>query len=612
MSNFDVKNIQNPSFLKNLSYKDLDLLSADIREEILDVVSKNGGHLSSNLGSVESIIALCKVFDFPKDKIIFDVGHQCYTYKILTGRDLSSLRQKDGLSGFQKMSESEYDCYECGHSSTSIGAAMGFATARDIKGEDYSVIAYIGDASFDNGLAFEAITNLNKEHSKVIIVLNDNGMSIGLHESGLSGFFRNISKSNIYAKNKSRYKKVMGLTKFGRALMKPFSAIKHWIKRHLISPNIFDVLDIDYLGTTDGHNIKKMVKIFERAKKAPNSIVIRIKTKKGKGYPYTENDAEGIYHGVTPFDKETGKIIHDDNKTSWQDEISINLHKVMADNPNTVLICPATSLGSSLNNIKQNFPDRFFDVGINEEHSIIYGSGMSANNIHPIISMYSTFMQRSYDEISHDLARMKLNSTILVDRAGLVGDDGETHQGIYDVSYLYSIPNCVITMPSHPSQIHSLMNESLKNHGPFFIRYPKECIKKETYDSTYVPFGKWIKEIDNPDSKVAIVSYGPNIENILDKLIEKSLNLDLFNAIYLRPISNEMINSLMKYEKIVIYDEYSTKQGLVNELISLLVNNGYKGEIKYKCIPDIFVSQGTIKQQKEDLNLTIEKLFELL
>jgi len=489
---------------------------------------------------------------------------------------------------------------------------MGIASARDLKGEDYSVIAYIGDASIDNGLALEAITNLAHQKQKVIIVLNDNGMSIGLNEGGLSGFFRKISESKIYARNKARYKKVMGLTRFGRYLMKPFSSIKSWIKRHLIAPNIFDVLDIDYLGSVDGHNFKKLIQVFERAKKATGPIVIRIKTKKGKGYVYSENDKEGIYHGVPPFNKETGYIPKDENKTSWQNEVSTNLCKVMEEKENSVLICAATGLGSSLDLEKQRFPNRFFDVGINEEHSVVFAAGMSSNGIHPFVSMYSTFLQRTYDQISHDLARMNLSSTLLIDRAGLVGSDGDTHQGIYDASFLYTIPNCTITMPSHPSQIYSLIKESCNDHGVFAIRYPKECILKEAYSNVDIKYGQWIKEIDNPNSKTAIVTYGPVTKNIINELIDKKLDVDLFNAIYLRPISKEIINSLMNYSKIVIYDEYSTKQGLTDELISLLTKDGYKGEIKYLCIPDAFIPQATIKEQKEDLNLTIENLFKLL
>ena len=431
----NLTSIKDPKFLHDLSYDELNVLCADLRQYIVDVVSKNGGHLSSNLGAIESTIALCRAFDFSKDKLIFDVGHQCYTYKILTGRDFSNIRKKDGPSGFPKRNESIYDCYECGHSSTSVSAAMGFAVARDLMKEDYNIVAYIGDASFENGLVFEALNNLYRKPSKIIIIVNDNEMSIGANEGGLSKTFRKLSNTKFYQRSKSATKKVMSFGVIGRFFLRKLSVVKDWLKRHLLKMNLFDILDFKYIGTVDGHNIKAMEKAFNRAKQFNGPVVIHIKTVKGKGFEYTEKDEKGVYHGVSNFDKLTGEIVEDEALTSWSKEYADRLYEVMQKDEKTVPIVPATGLGSDLSKIQQDFPTRFKDVGINEEHAVILAAGLSANGIHPFISIYSTFLQRSYDEISHDLARMNLSSTLLIDRAGLVGSDGDTHQGIYDASF---------------------------------------------------------------------------------------------------------------------------------------------------------------------------------
>lgn len=611
ITHVNLTSITNPEFLRDLSYDELDVLCCDLRQYIVDVVSQNGGHLSSNLGAVESTVALCRAFDFSKDKIVFDVGHQCYTYKILTGRDFSQIRKKGGPSGFPKRNESIYDCYECGHSSTSVSAAMGMADARVLKKEDYSIIAYIGDASFENGLVFEALNNLSKEHSKVIIVLNDNEMSIGKTEGGLSKTFRKLSNTSMYVRNKNRTKKVMGFTKVGEFFLKGLSSFKNWLKRHLISLNIFDLLNIKYLGVVDGHNIKQMEKVFKLAKKIDGPVVVHIRTKKGKGFTYSENDAEGIYHGVGKFNKETGEIIKDETSTSWSKVFADKLYDQMKKDENTVAICPATSLGSELSNIAKDFKKRYYDVGINEEHAIILSAGLSVNGVHPFVSMYSTFLQRTYDEISHDLARMNLNATLLIDRAGLIGSDGDTHQGIYDASFLYTIPNSVITMASKPSQIASLMEESKKNHGVFAIRYPKEPLKvSEISGEENVKFGEW-KLLAKGENTV-VVTYGPIIKKLEEEIKNRKINASIFEAIYTRPILKENVEALLGYNKIVIYDPYSTEVGFANTLVADLVKAGYKNEIIVKALPNEFINHSSIDEQRKDLGISIDKIIDIL
>lgn len=611
IQHINLTSIENPEFLKNLSYDELDVLCADLRKYIVDVISKNGGHLSSNLGTVESTIALCRSYDFSKDKIIFDVGHQCYTYKILTGRNFAKIRTENGPSGFQKRKESVYDCYECGHSSTSVSAAMGIAEARDLKQENYNVIAFIGYASFSNGLVFEALDNLGKSSSKIIMVLNDNEMSIGKNEGGLSKTFRHLSSTKPYQKSKNVIKKAFSITRFGRWLLRGMSNFKQWLKRHLISLNIFDLMNIKYIGVVDGHNIKAMEKAFKKANAMNKSVVVHIKTKKGKGVEYAENDTKGIYHGVGKFDKDTGEIIKESDHISWSELYAEKLYEIMKNDENSVVVCPATALGSGLDDIQKDFKNRFYDVGIAEEHGIILSAGLSSNGVHPFISIYSTFLQRSYDEISHDLARMNLNATLLIDRAGLVGSDGDTHQGIYDASFLYTIPNCVITMASKPSQIYALLEESKNNHGVFAIRYPKETVLKSTkIEKEKIDFGEW--KILLKGENTAVVSYGPIINELTETIQNKNLNVSVFEAIYVRPIMDINIKALLEYSKIVIYDAYSTEVGFANSLLSELAKAGYKGEIIIKAIPNKFINHASIQEQRNQLGISIDNIIDIL
>jgi 1-deoxy-D-xylulose-5-phosphate synthase len=468
----DIRDIKGPEFLKELNYRSLDLLSEKIRREIIDKTSKYGGHLSSNLGVVEITIALHRMFNFKHDKLIFDVGHQSYTHKILTGRSLEYLRNRNGVSGFQKICESYYDCFEAGHSSTSLSAAQGFALNRDARGEKYDVVAVIGDGSIVNGLAFEALNNISHNNNKVIIILNDNEMSISRPTGGMGKFFAKISTASGYTNFKISYRRFMFKTRMGHALYNFTSRIKNAIKQKLVPTTYFDDMGFQYIGCIDGHNIKALEKAIARAKRTPKSVVLHVATVKGKGYRYAENDTTGYWHGVTPFEIESGKPknLHPE-ELSWSHLFSDLLTALMAERNDLVIISPATVKGSGLEDLFSTYPKRTFDVGIAEGHALTLASGLAVAGTHPIVSIYSTFMQRAFDQIIHDIARMNLNITFLVDRSGLVGLDGETHQGIYDESFLLSTPNTVVTMPSSDKEAKYLLNESLKQHGPFFIRY---------------------------------------------------------------------------------------------------------------------------------------------
>ncbi len=608
----DIREIKGPEFLKELNYRSLDLLSEKIRREIIDKTSKYGGHLSSNLGVVEITIALHRMFNFKHDKLIFDVGHQSYTHKILTGRSLESLRSRNGVSGFQKICESYYDCFEAGHSSTSLSAAQGFALNRDARGEKYDVVAVIGDGSIVNGLAFEALNNISHNNNKVIIILNDNEMSISRPTGGMGRFFAKISTASGYTNFKISYRRFMFKTRMGHALYNFTSRIKNAIKQKLVPTTYFDDMGFQYIGCIDGHNIKALEKAIARAKRTTKSVVLHIATVKGKGYRYAENDTTGYWHGVTPFEIESGKPknLHPE-ELSWSHLFSDLLTALMAERNDLVIISPATVKGSGLEDLFSTYPKRTFDVGIAEGHALTLASGLAVAGTHPIVSIYSTFMQRAFDQIIHDIARMNLNITFLVDRSGLVGLDGETHQGIYDESFLLSTPNTVVTMPSSDKEAKYLLNESLKQHGPFFIRYPRDLLKKNhLIQEENHQFGKWIMERVANSKRVAVIAVGQLLRSLKELIIEADLDVTLVNALFLKPHDQEMLSSLSEYETIVIYDAYATEFGFASYLKTKLCEMSYKGQIMSFAIPDVFVTQAKISEQLEEFGLLPKQVFE--
>lgn len=604
----DLTKIENPTFLKDLSYKELDVLSSDITNYLVDVTSKNGGHLSSNLGVVDATIALCRTFDFSKDKIIFDVGHQCYTYKLLTGRKLDNFRHKGDISGFQKRNESSFDHYEAGHSSTSISAALGMAVARDLNNEHYEIISFVGDSSIVNGLTMEAINNTDtlRKH-KYIIVLNDNDMSISHAVGGVSKALRNISVSNFYRKGRHAFKRLMSHTRFTRAIYRSARRMKNWFKKAMLKTTVFDHLGFSMVGPIDGHDIKLMEKAFIQARKNDKPTLVILKTIKGKGYKYAEDDHEGKWHGVPPFNKETGEFIGD-NKISWSEYYSSLIDEKMKEDNKTVTITPGTGYGSGITPLFNKYPNRMFDVGIAEEHALIFASGLSISGLHPVVCIYSTFLQRGYDELSHDLARMDLDSTILVDRAGLVGLDGETHQGLYDEAFLNTIPHMTISMASNTLEARELFKESFNHHGPFAIRFPRENII-ETNESYSLEYGKWRKVL-NGKTKV-IISLGPVINELINEITSNKLDIALYNALYIKPLDIEALKEIMKYPEIIVYDPYSSNKGLTEIVASFLMENGYKGKAILKSLPDEFIKQATIKEQREEYHLLPSEIVKL-
>lgn len=604
----NILDIKNPKFLKKMKIKDLEILSSNIRDFIIDKVSITGGHLSSNLGIVDLTIALHKVFDSPKDKIIFDVSHQCYAHKILTGRakDFDRLRKLNGLSGFQKMSESIYDSYEAGHSSTSISAALGMALARDKQHKNYNVIAVIGDGSMGNGLPYEAINHIGATKTKLIIILNDNEMSISKNVGGLHNNLDKIRANHGYYQAKDKTKKFLSkIPIIGSPISNTIGNVKDSIKKlYLKDGFVFEELGLKYYGPINGHDYKEMITYLEMAKKTTEPVIIHVITKKGYGYKPAENDLIGAWHGVGAFNKETGEFLSKNNDLiTWSEVISNNLIKLTKRNNDLVVITPAMAGGSKLLKYKEIYPDNFFDVGIAEEHALVLANGMSTEGLIPFVSIYSTFLQRGYDQVIHDIARMNSHVILGIDRCGIVGEDGETHQGIYDLTFLLPIPNLIISTPKDSIEAGNLLYTAMLSKKPFAVRYSKDKLKYIDQKYNIIPIGSWSIIEDGKDA--VLITYGSLIENakiIKNKL--KKIDLAIVNARYQKPIDEKLYKEIIsKYKYIFIYEE----QTYINSLGSLLVNCanelGYTGIIKVFAIYDEYIKQGKKEEVLKILEL---------
>ena len=601
--------IKNPKFLKKLKIKDLEILSTDIRNFIIDKVSKTGGHLSSNLGIVDLTIAIHKVFNSPKDKIIFDVSHQCYTHKILTGRakDFDKLRKINGLSGFQKREESKYDSYEAGHSSTSLSAALGMALARDKLNKDYNVIAIIGDGSMGNGLAYEALNHIGSTKTKLIIILNDNEMSISANVGALHNNLDKIRANYKYTKAKTNTKNFLNKIPFiGKYISKIITNIKALFKKiYLKEGFVFEELGIKYYGPINGHDYKEMLTYLDLAKKETKPVIIHVITKKGKGYEPAEKDYIGAWHGVGPFDKNTGKIIKKDaNLITWSEVISNHLIELTKQNKKINVITPAMAGGSKLLKYKEIYPNNFIDVGIAEEHALLLANGMSLEGLIPFVSIYSTFLQRGYDQVIHDIARMNNHVILGIDRCGIVGEDGETHQGIYDLTFLMPIPNLIISTPKDSIEAGNLLYTAIITKHPFAIRYSKDKLiyQKEKYKP--IKIGSW--EVLNEGKDAVLITYG-ELLNKAKKIranLKKEIDLSIINARYQKPIDETLFNKILtEYKNIFIYEEQTKINSLGSYLISYANNKEYKGNIKLFAIDDEYIKQGKKEQVLKELKL---------
>ncbi len=609
----DLSQIKNPEFIKNLTYPELDSLAADIRKCIIETVANHGGHLSSNLGCVELTIALHKVFDSPKDKLLFDVGHQTYTHKILTGRYekfVNTLRCYDGLSGYQKRSESEHDIMEAGHSSTSISIAEGLAIARDLNNDNYHIVSIIGDASISSGIALEAINHLAEVNNKVIIVLNDNEMSISKPVGGIAKFLTGVRGSSKYQKSK-KYFISWSKNNITKPLYKLLKKVKNGFKYMTLGKdNVFECMGLEYLGPFDGHDIKTIVKGLENAKKMNSSVIVHVLTQKGKGYEKAENDLDGTWHGVGAFDIKSGDANKIDEGISWSYAMSNLIDEFSFKNEDTVLLTPAMISGSKLKKLFFKYPDRTIDVGISEEHAVTMAAGLVLGGKKPIISIYSTFMQRAYDNLNHDLARMKLGAIVAVDRAGLVGEDGETHHGIFDVAICKSLPNSCITMPIDYNDAANILNFSYENDILSFIRYPRENIKNEdlNYHIDKIYLGQWDYLINN-ENDILVISTGPITKSLKKIFTDENIMVDLLFARFYNPIDENKLNLILnKYKYIIVYDIYSIKEGLFDSIAEFMVLAHYSGKLINLSLPTKYIKHGTICELLEYLKLNINEL----
>ncbi len=593
--------------VSKLSIEDKKLLSSEIRDFLIDKVSTNGGHLASNLGVVELTIALLSSFDFDKDKIVWDVGHQSYVYKILTGRqkDFDKLRQYKGLRGFPYKRESNYDHFETGHSSTSISAALGMARARDINKEKYNVISVIGDGSISNGMSLEAINDVGFNKAKMIIILNDNGMSISANVGGLSSYFSRISINERYIRIKNKVKHSLDDTKVGDFLIKVLGKAKAGVREFLVPSNYFDNMGLTYIGPIDGHDISLMMKVFERVKRINGPVLIHIVTKKGKGYELAEKSPD-VYHAVSPFNSKIG-IIEAKNKT-YSNEFGDAIVKLAEKNDNLVAITAAMRDGVGLTKFAEKYPKRFFDVGISEEHAITLAAGLATNGMVPIVAIYSTFMQRGFDQIIHDVCMQHNHVILALDRAGIVGSDGETHQGIFDLSYLSLIPNMVIMSPKCIEDMYLMFSFAIKNNYPIAIRYPRGGDSIPMVPLKEVKFGKW--ETISYGKKIAIIATGKMVEKAIEVKERYNLDIMVINALFIKPLDTDLLKKLVEEDyNIVTIEDNVINGGLGNNILLELNKLGFKKAIKILGFNDEFIPQGTSEELYKDAGLDVENIY---
>ena len=564
--------------LKYMTEKELVNLSQDLRQQIINVVSKNGGHLSSNLGIVELVVAIHKVFDTPNDQVIFDVSHQTYAHKILTGRkeEFNTLRQYKGISGFAKPEESEYDVFSSGHSSTAVSQAIGCAIANKENNIEKEVIVVVGDASATNGLTLEALNYLGAHKEiKVIIIINDNDMSVSKNVGALAKTF-----NKIRVKRKKAF--IYKITpRFMHGLL---DKMKSGLKGTIYKKSLFDAFNLKYFSGIDGHNIKELEKYLNFAKKYPGSVVLHVKTIKGKGYKFAEEDKTGLWHHVGPFNIETGELLNNSNI-----QVGTYLGDYLSGcNEQFKAITAAMTLGCGLSSLQSNKPNSIIDVGIAEENAVEIAAGLTTNGITPIVFIYSTFLQRAYDQILHDVTRTNKHVIFCLDRAGIVEGDGDTHQGIFDISYLMPLPNMTILAPSTNENAVSCLKYALKYDGPIAIRYPKYL---PNGNSEFTP-NKWIIEKELKD--INVLTYGSDVEPI--KTLLQNYNVGLINAISIKPMDYELLNKLHTTCKLIIYEQIN-KTASIGEQIKLALNN--KIEVIHITLPDTYLTEGNIEEIKK-------------
>lgn len=610
-----LEKINHPNDIKNLDKEELPLLAEEIREFLIRTISEGGGHLASNLGVVELTMAMHLVFDLPKDKMIWDVGHQAYTHKLLTGRreNFASLRKFGGMSGFPKRCESSCDCFDTGHSSTSISAGLGYVAARDLQGEDYSVISVIGDGSLTGGMAYEAMNNAARLKTNFIIVLNDNNMSISENVGGMSEYLGSLRTNDAYQELKQGVTDTLKkIPVYGDRVVRKIKRTKSGIKQLFIPGMLFEEMGLTYLGPVDGHNLDRLIRAFHEARKVNGPVLLHVFTKKGKGYAPAERHP-ARFHGAEPFDISTGVPLHKRAKANYTDVFATVMRKLGDRQENLVAITAAMPDGTGLKRFKNVFPDRFFDVGIAEQHAVTFAAGLAAGGMLPVVAVYSSFLQRAFDQIVHDVCIQNLHVIFAIDRAGLVGSDGETHQGIFDLSYLSLIPNLCVMAPKNKWELSDMMKFAVSYDGPIALRYPRG----EAYDGLMehrapVVYGK--SELLYDEERIALIAVGSMVKTaheVRQNLKRKGFECTLINARFVKPLDEGRLLELTKEHKLIVTLEENVLDGGFGEHVSEFYEEiGSDVQVLNIALPDAYVEHGNVEVLKQECGIdaeTIEK-----
>ncbi|MDO5415956.1 MAG: 1-deoxy-D-xylulose-5-phosphate synthase [Lachnospiraceae bacterium] len=616
-----LEGIHGPEEIKALSTEELEELAAEIRTFLIEKISHTGGHLASNLGVVELTIAMYLAFDLPKDKIVWDVGHQSYTHKILSGRKamFDELRQYGGLSGFPKRKESPYDAFDTGHSSTSISAGLGIAQGRDLLGEDYSVVSVIGDGALTGGMAYEALNNAARLKKNFIIVLNDNNMSISENVGGMSRYLNSIRTGDGYNDLK---KSVAGMLEqipgVGQRMIDKIKRTKNGIKQLFIPGMLFENMGITYLGPVDGHDIRLLQKTFLEAKKLDHAVLVHVQTKKGKGYEPAEKNPSR-FHGVEPFDIETGKALKKKEHPSYTDVFSRKLCRLAEQNERIVAVTAAMPDGTGLKRFSREFPSRFFDVGIAEAHGVTSAAGMAAAGLIPVVAVYSSFLQRGFDQILHDVCIQELPVVLAVDRAGLVGSDGETHQGIFDYSYLTCIPNMTVMAPKNRWELEDMLEFAVNLGKPVAVRYPRgEAYRGLKEFSAPIQYGKGeLLYDDSPyGAKIALLAVGSMVstaEHIREKLAEQDIRCSLANGRFVKPFDRELADRLAKTHSVIVTLEENVLQGGFGLEVTAYIHEKYpEVQVHQVALPDAYVEHGNVSILRSGLGIDSDSVIAAL
>lgn len=605
--------IQKENDIKLLNKEELETLAEEIRTFLIEKISENGGHLASNLGVVELTMAMHLSFTLPQDKIIWDVGHQSYTHKLLTGRrsGFDTLRKFGGMSGFPKRKESECDAFDTGHSSTSVSAGLGYAMARDIKKENHYVVSVIGDGALTGGMAWEALNNASRLNTNFIIVLNDNNMSISENVGGLSSYLNSVRTKDGYMHLNEGIKNTLSkIPVYGEQIVERVHRTKNGLKQFFVPGMLFEEMELTYLGPVDGHNIDQLVRSFGEAKKVKGAVVLHVCTQKGKGYaPAMRHPAR--FHGAEPFEIESGLPKKKRTKANYTDIFSTVMRKMGDREPNVVAITAAMPDGTGLKRFRNMFPERFFDVGIAEQHAVTFAAGMAAAGLIPVVAVYSSFLQRAYDQVLHDVCIQNLHVVFAIDRAGLVGSDGETHQGIFDLSYLSSIPNMCVMAPKNKWELSDMMKFAVGYNGPIALRYPRG----EAYDGLErfrapMRYGK--AEIIFDETEIALLAVGSMVKTaveVREGLRERGYGCTLINARFVKPFDTEVLRELPKDHKLLVTMEENVKNGGFGErVLEYLNETGSQIRSINISLPDDYVEHGNVDILKEESGIDADSI----